>query len=212
LGRVTEEVAVELQAIFPHVHRQAGRSQRRKPGVFLHGVEVPEPHNFVCCVGHRPVASLVDEPPDVPARIGQNADPVGTQGPDLPPAILVPLQGPECRPPQAEVNLGGPPQIAASVPRVHLVQKLLDWMGPFHGQPGAIGRAAKDMHGRAAQGVGPQLDGSVHRHCGGVIVTVFGPGPATSRSSKCLEIVQVAGGGTVASLLDGRRRHPAGSV
>lgn len=147
-GRITQEVAIEPQPVHSHVHRHSGRGQGRKPSVLLQRVEVAKPQHLVGGVGHGPTTALVDKPSDVLPFVRKYGDPVGTQRPDFPPAILVPVQGPEGRTPQIQVDFSGPPQVTAGKPRVYPVQELLHWMSCPHRLANPLRCPAMDHDGR----------------------------------------------------------------
>ena len=197
LGRIAQEVSVEAQAVFAHVHRQPRRGHRRQPGVLLQRVEVTEPHHLVGRQRQHPAAPVVDEAADVFALVRHDGHPVGAQRPDFAVAIGVAVQHPVGRSPEVQVDFGGAPQVGASVPAVDPLQQLLRRVLRPHGeaQPAGLGTgAAVDHHRRAGQGLGPDADGRVDRRGGGVVFAVFRSVPPAARAGEQSEVVCVGPG------------------
>ena len=70
-------------------------------------------------------------------------------------------------------------------------------MGRPGGEAGAFGRHAADHHRGAGEGVGAELDGGVDGGGTGVVMAVFGGGPARGDAGVAAGPVHVAGGGPV---------------
>ncbi len=191
LGRVAQEIAVEAQAVFAHVGGHAHRGDGRQSGVLFQWIEVAEPHNLVGGIGHLPAPAVVDETAYVPAPVGDDAHTVGPQGPDFRFAVFIPLDSPERRPPQVQVDLGGPPEFAAGVPMVHTLQDPLGRMVLPHRDPASRGVGPVDDGRRPAKSFCSKPDGRVYRYGRGVILAVFGPRPSTVDPREASEPVHV---------------------
>ena len=100
-------------------------SEGRESGEGFQWVVVAHPDDFFGGVGHGAVDPHVDEPLDVALLLRKDPDAVAAQGPDFRAASLVTLQCPEGRPPEAQIDFRSAPQVAAGVPRIDPVQKLL---------------------------------------------------------------------------------------
>ena len=183
---VGQAVAAGPQRVQPHVDRQPERGDRRQPRVLVERVEVPQPDHVVRGVRDElPPPAHVDEPPDVLVRVWDYAHPVGPQRPHLERLTpVVALQPPEGGAPEAEVGLGGPPQVAARPERVGAVEQ----------PPGRVLRLhrpalrAADPQGHARDCVLPQLYGRVYRGRPRVVLAVGQGRPSRARAQAEAEL------------------------
>ena len=167
-GAVVGELgAVADERVAAHVQGQTHRGYWGHACVLFERIEVAQADDLVRGEGHRGAGGAgVHVSANVVVGVGDDAHPVGAQGPHLERyAVFVALDGPVCDAPEVEVGLGGAPEVAAGPVRVGPIEEFLRRVvraDPLPARFASLDDLAVDLEGRPGYGVGAQPDGGVH--------------------------------------------------